>query len=171
MLCCGGEFQSYWSQTGTYEAILPLINMDFDGLRAALIQMISGTPAEVEVRNFQNDMVSFADKDDVLTLLIHLGYLSYDREKKMAFIPNEEIREEFIAATRRKKWNELLDFQRKSKELLEATLDMDEEAVAASSAGGAEMEQDRGDSASSDKGEEICTVCGTLHGRYFAGRC
>lgn len=126
-----GEFQSYWSQTGTYEAILPLINMDFDGLRAALIQMISGTPTEVEVRNFQNDMVSFADKDDVLTLLIHLGYLSYDREKKMAFIPNEEIREEFIAATRRKKWNELLDFQRKSKELLEATLDMDEEAVAA----------------------------------------
>ena len=27
-----GIFKSYWSMTGTYESILPLINMDFDGL-------------------------------------------------------------------------------------------------------------------------------------------
>ena len=30
-----GDFQSYWSQTGTYKAILPLIDMDFDGLKTA----------------------------------------------------------------------------------------------------------------------------------------
>ncbi len=125
-----GNYQSYWSQTGTYESILPLINMDFDGLKRAIIEMLSGASIEVGVSAFQNDMVTFTDKDDVLTLLIHLGYLAYNAVKKTAFIPNEEIRQEFVAATKKKKWNELLDFQRKSEELLNATLDMDEEAVA-----------------------------------------
>ena len=124
------EFQSYWSQTGTYESIVPLINMDFDGLKTAIIEMLSGVAIEVDVNSFQNDMVSFTDKDDVLTLLIHLGYLAYDQKKQRAFVPNEEIRQEFAAATRRKKWNELISFQRASAELLEATLDMDGNAVA-----------------------------------------
>lgn len=113
-----GEFRSYWSKTGTYESILSLINMDFDGLKTAIIELISGAFVEVEVENFQNDMVTFTDKDDVLTLLIHLGYLGYDSIKRTVFIPNEEIRQEFLAATKKKKWNELLNFQRKSNNLL-----------------------------------------------------
>ena len=125
-----GEFQSYWSRTGTYESILPLISMDFDGLRTAIIEMLCGVSVEVDVNTFQNDMVSFADKNDVITLLVHLGYLGYNQRNQTAFIPNEEIRQEFVAATRKNKWNELLEFQRKSEELLDATLDMDEEAVA-----------------------------------------
>ena len=124
------EFQSYWSQTGTYAMIVPLINMDFDGLKAAIIEMLSGDIVSVNAKTFQNDMVNFTDRDDVLTLLIHLGYLAYNQKLKVAFIPNEEIREEFLAAVKRKKWNELVDFQRASKALLNATLDMDAEAVA-----------------------------------------
>ncbi len=84
-----GEFQSYWSGTASYEAIVPLINMDFDGLKSAVIEMLSGAHVPVDVTSFQNDTVSFANKDDVLTYLIHLGYLSYDRTFKTAFIPNE----------------------------------------------------------------------------------
>lgn len=91
--------------TGTYESILPLINMDFDGLRRAIIKMISGEAVEIEVNSYQNDMTTFNSMDDVLTLLIHLGYLAYDRAGKSAFIPNEEIRSEFITATRKKRWN------------------------------------------------------------------
>ena len=117
--------------TGTYETIVPFINRDFDGLKTSIIEMLSGAQVPVYVSSFQNDMVSFADKDDILTLLIHLGYLSYDQKHQTAFIPNEEIRQEFAAATRRKKWNELLDFQRESDALLDATLDMDAHAVAA----------------------------------------
>lgn len=124
------EFQSYWSQTGTYEMIVPLINMNFDGLKTAIIEMLSGDIVRVDAKTFQNDMVNFTDRDDVLTVLIHLGYLAYNQKRKVAFIPNEEIREEFLAAVKRKKWNELLDFQRASKNLLDATLDMDAEAVA-----------------------------------------
>lgn len=125
-----GNFKSYWSLTGTYESILPLISMDFDGLKTDIIKMLSGDSVKVEVDSFQNDMVTFQDKDDVLTLLIHLGYLAYDETKETAFIPNEEIRSEFSKATRRKKWNELTGLYVRSNELLQSTLDMDSNAVA-----------------------------------------
>ena len=125
-----GKFKSYWSETGTFESIVPLINMDFDGLKNAMIEMLSGSVVEVDISSFQNDMVSFSNKDDVLTCLIHLGYLGYDQNCKMAFVPNEEIRQELTAAIRRKEWDEMIDFQRKSLEMLDATLEMDAEVVA-----------------------------------------
>lgn len=125
-----GGFKSYWSETGTYDAIVPLINMDFDGLKAAIVEMISGASVEVDISSFQNDTRSFVNKDDVLTYLIHLGYLGFNQENGTAFIPNEEIRQELLAATRRKKWDEMIHFQKESDRLLEATLDMDAEEVA-----------------------------------------
>ncbi|MFR2592837.1 MAG: hypothetical protein ACLTAS_04110 [Butyribacter sp.] len=124
------KFKSYWSQTGTYEAVVPLINMDFDGLRTSVIEMLSGNAAPVDISSFQNDAVNFTNKDDILTYLIHLGYLGYDEDKRTAFIPNEEIRQEFTKAVKRKQWNELIEFQKKSDELLNATLDLEEDAVA-----------------------------------------
>jgi len=93
-----GEFQSYWSQTGTYESIIPLINKNFDGLKTAVIAMISGDEVNVRTATFQNDMITFRNKDDVLTLLVHLGYLAYNQSRQTAYIPNEEIRMEFIDA-------------------------------------------------------------------------
>lgn len=125
-----GTFQSYWTQTGSYESIEPLLNMNFDGLRSAIIDMLSGDAVEVIPYFFQNDMVSFRDKDDVITLLIHLGYLGYNQKYKQAFIPNEEIRFEFAMATKLNKWSELISFQKESHALLEAVLDNDAEAVA-----------------------------------------
>lgn len=125
-----GDFQSYWSGTASYEAIVPLINMDFDGLKGSIIEMLSGDHVTVDVTSFQNDTTSFANKDDVITYLIHLGYLGYDQNLKTAFVPNEEIRQELIRATRRKKWNELVVFQQESEKLLNQTLAMDGDAVA-----------------------------------------
>lgn len=125
-----GDYQSYWSDTGTYEAIRPLINMDFDGLKAEILTMLAGDSVKVRTKSFQNDMVTFRSKDDVLTLLIHLGYLAYDQKSQTAYVPNEEIRREFAGAVEENKWNEFIEFQRESQDLLEATLDMDEEAVA-----------------------------------------
>lgn len=125
-----GKLKSYWTETGTYEAIVPLINMDFDGLKTAIIAMLAGTSVGVDVSSFQNDMTSFTNRDDVLTCLIHLGYLGYDQNTQTAFIPNEEIRQELTNATRRKKWSELYDFWQESEKLLDATLDMDGGLVA-----------------------------------------
>lgn len=126
------EFQSYWSQTGTYESIVPLINMDFDGLKTSLIKMLAGAPIKVKTTTYQNDMVHFKNKDDVLTLLIHLGYLAYDSKTRNTFIPNEEIRSELIDAIEEEQWDEFLELQMKSNELLRATWDFDEKVVAES---------------------------------------
>ena len=92
--------------------------------------MLSGDSVPVDVTSFQNDTVSFANKDDVITYLIHLGYLGYDQKLKTAFVPNEEIRQELIRATNRKKWNELVELQKESEQLLNRTLEMDGNAVA-----------------------------------------
>lgn len=100
------EFQSYWTQTGTYESIVPLINMNFDGLKTAIITMLSGQEVKVRTKSYQNDMVTFKGKDDVLTSLIHLGYLAFDPQKQTAFIPNEEVRSEFLDAVQGNNWND-----------------------------------------------------------------
>ena len=126
-----GTFQSFWSQTGTYESILPLINRNFDGLKTAILTMLSGDEVKVRTTSFQNDMISFRNKDDVLTLLIHLGYLAYDQNKKTAYVPNEEIRGEFVDAVSEDKWNELVSFENSSEILLDDTLQKDGRAVAA----------------------------------------
>lgn len=125
-----GKFRSYWSETGSYEAIIPLINMDFDGLKTAIIEMLSGAAVKVNTTTFKNDTVSFKSRDDVLTYLIHLGYLAFNQVNQTAFIPNEEIRQELTIATESTKWNELITFQRESERLLNATLNLDEKAVA-----------------------------------------
>ena len=125
-----GEFKSYWSETASYEAIVPLINRNYDGLKNAIIEMLSGAAVKVNTATFKNDMLAIKNRDDVLTYMIHLGYLGYDQTKKMAFIPNEEIRQELTVAVESRRWNELLMFQQESEQLLAATLNMDGAAVA-----------------------------------------
>lgn len=145
-------------------ALCEQYTMDFDGLRTAIIQMLSGAAEEVDINTFQNDMISFQNKDDVITLLIHLGYLAYDQKYRKAFIPNEEIRQDFVLATKSKKWNELLDFQRESKELLEATLDMDCDTVAE------KIEKIHTQFASTIQyNDENSLSSVQLYGNYFAG--
>jgi hypothetical protein len=93
--------------------------------------MIAGEHLQADVTMFQNDMTTFYSKDDVLALLVHLGYLAFDGERSEVFVPNEEIRGEFIRAVKRNNWKEVLDSIQRSMELLEATWRMDGEAVAA----------------------------------------
>ena len=110
--------------------IVPLINRNYDGLKNAIIEMLSGAAVKVNTATFKNDMLAIKNRDDVLTYMIHLGYLGYDQTKKMAFIPNEEIRQELTIAVESRRWDELLMFQQESEQLLTATLNMDGEAVA-----------------------------------------
>jgi hypothetical protein len=124
-----GEFASYWTRTETYEALKIYIDMDFDGLKESVVQMLGGMRCHIDTGAFQNDMTSIKSKDDVLTLLVHLGYLAYDMESESVHIPNEEIRREFIRAVKAGKHKELVRLIQNSDQLLEATLDMDGEAV------------------------------------------
>ena len=126
-----GDFKNYWAETASSDAIVPLISMNYDGLQFAIIEIISGTEVKVDTAVFTNDPSSIASKDDVLTYMIHLGYLGYNQNRKTAFVPNEEIRQELTMAVESKRWNEMISFQQESERLLDATLDMDGAAVAA----------------------------------------
>ncbi len=124
------SFSNYWTATETYEALKRYMDMDFDGLRTDILQMLSGGRVKINTRRFQNDMRSFKTKDDVLTLLIHLGYLGYDSTTKEAFIPNREIVEEFENAMSVGGWETIMRILRASEKLLEDTLKENAEGVA-----------------------------------------
>ena len=125
-----GEFGSYWTTTETYESLKFYIDTDFDDVRKKILAMLSGETVEINPRTFQNDMTSLESRDDVFTLLVHLGYLAYDIESKEVFIPNEEVREEFIRAVKHGKRKELVEIILQSDKLLDATLKMDADSVA-----------------------------------------
>lgn len=122
-------FQNYWSQTETYESLKIYIAMDFDGLKQKVVDMLGGAGCKIDVESFQNDMTTFSSSDDVLTLLIHLGYLAYDSKSREAFIPNEEVRSIFVRAVKNEGWSDVYDAIQNSEKLLTATLAMDEAAV------------------------------------------
>ena len=126
-----GKFRSYWSETGSYEAVLPLIGMDYDGLKSAIIEMLSGVEVKVNTATFKNDPAKINSKDDVITYLIHLGYLAYNEEDGKAFIPNEEIRQELSVAVENSNWDDMLSFERESERLVKATVRCDEKEVVA----------------------------------------
>ena len=124
------RFSNYWTSTETYDALKVYMDMDFDGLRSDIVRMLGGVRVKVNTRSFQNDMCTFKTKDDVLTLLIHLGYLGYDSEEKEAFIPNREIIEEFENAMSIGGWTEVMNVLKASQRLLEDTLSGDAGRVA-----------------------------------------
>lgn len=124
------KLNSYWTQTETYEALKAYIDMNYDGLKDAVILMLGGGRCKINIRTFQNDMTTFKSKDDVLALLIHLGYLAYDERTREVFIPNQEIESEYMNAVEGAGWKNVMEAVAASDELLRATLQMDHEAVA-----------------------------------------
>ena len=125
-----GEFDDYWTETETYESLKLYIDMNLDGLREAIIAMLGGLRCKMNTRTFQNDMSNIKNRDDVLTLLIHLGYLAYDSQQKEVYIPNQEIADEFKNAVEYSGWKGVSDALRASEELLRATIQMDSDTVA-----------------------------------------
>ena len=99
------EYDDYWTKTETYEALKVYIDLNEGGLRDAIVKMMAGGRQKINTLTFTNDMTTFTSADDVMTLLVHLGYLGYDRREEEVFIPNNEILREYIAATKQgKEW-------------------------------------------------------------------
>ncbi len=67
------------------------IGMAMNGLYGKVAELMSGAHVAVDTGSFGNDMTTFGNSDDVLTLLVHLGYLAYDARTGEVFIPNREI--------------------------------------------------------------------------------
>ena len=125
------KFGTYWNQTETYEALKIYIQMDMDGLKDSVVRMLAGESATIHIGTFSNDMTTFATKDDVLTLLVHLGYLTYNSIDGTASIPNKEVSQEYVNAISTMNWHGVADSLGSSRKLLEALWAMDADAVAA----------------------------------------
>ncbi len=124
------SFESYWRRSSSATSLLDFINLDYDGLLKAVEKLIGGDRVQVNTRNFQNDIINFSSKDDVLTLLIHFGYLCYESDNECVYIPNEEVRQEFADVIRRVSHKEILKRIQESDKLIRDVVEMDEAAVA-----------------------------------------
>ncbi len=124
------SYSNYWTSTETYEALKVYIQMNFDGLHDTVVRLLAGEKQVIDTTTFTNDMVTFNTKDDVLTLLVHLGYLTYNFETKEVSIPNYEISEQFASTIKVMGWSEVANSLKISDELLKATLNGNEEKVA-----------------------------------------
>ena len=125
-----GRCRSFWATTGSYDAVAHYIQMNYEGLKDDVVQMLAGERCKVNPTKFQNDMSIIGGKDDVLTVLIHLGYLSYDWRKDECYIPNKEVAGEIVNAVQSNNWTHVVKAVEASEQLLRATLRGDEDAVA-----------------------------------------
>ncbi|MCC8028318.1 MAG: hypothetical protein LIO75_00690 [Lachnospiraceae bacterium] len=103
--------------------------MNFDGLKDSIIAMLGGEKIKIRIARFQNDITSFKSRDDVLTLLIHLGYLTYNDQTGQVTIPNLEIAGAFQNAAEGDGWREIETALAASDSLLQATVNGDCAAV------------------------------------------
>ena len=124
-------FDSYWTQTSAADSLMKYISFDFDGLSKTVAELIGGLEVEVDTSKFTNDLFTFRNRNDVLTLLIHLGYLAYDEETEKARIPNEEIRKEFATTVRDVKRDDTIRRVKESDQLIYDTVHGNADAVAA----------------------------------------
>lgn len=122
--------RSFWASTGAYDAVAHYIQMNYEGLKDDIINMLAGGCSKVNPTKFQNDMSIIRSKDDVLTVLIHLGYLSFSWQKSECYIPNKEVAGEMVNAVEDNNWTNVVKALQASEQLLQATLEGDEEAVA-----------------------------------------
>ncbi len=126
------SYESFWTSTNTFESLRRYITMNFDGLKDDIVHALNDVPVRVNALRFSNDMHKVECKDDVLTLLCHLGYLSYNKDTKCAGIPNYEVRQEFEAAVADTGWKEVTNALEQSENLLAHLLNGDADEVAAS---------------------------------------
>ncbi len=130
MKAIGGKFKSYWRKTSAAENLKTYINIDHYGINEEIIKLAAGEKIKVDISTFNNDFTSFTCKDDVLTLMIHLGYLTYNEDTCEAWIPNEEVRLEYRTLVRKPSNFTLVSLVKTSEKLLDDTLAGNEEEVA-----------------------------------------
>lgn len=124
------SLESYWKNTSAFSTINKYIALNFDGLKDDIMTVLAGGKIKVDSQTFRNDLKEINSKDDALTALIHLGYLAYDAERRMAYLPNYEVATAYEAALKTGNWQEIAKSVSKCDELMWATIDGEADKVA-----------------------------------------
>ena len=124
------SYGSYWGKTALYTTIEYYIKYDTENLKPLVTKMLDGESVMIDITSFRNNMHDIKDYNDVLTLLAHLGYLSYDPKTKSVRIPNTEVAEEFRNSLRNCEWGYLSMALKQSYRLLQATIEKDKKYIA-----------------------------------------
>ena len=122
--------KSYWSSTSSNKEVVRLINMNFDGIKNDILNLIAGAKIMFDYETFQNDMVSIENKDQLFSLLVCLGYLGCEEKGngstcRLAFVPNREIRSALSSIVRKQSWYNSLPIIERSEKLFHAIKNCD----------------------------------------------
>ncbi len=129
-----GKCREYWSGTSSNEEILQLINRYFDGLKDDVVNLIAGAKIPFSYKSFQNDMVNIENKDQAISLLVCLGYLGCETYKdddvlKLAYVPNQEIRQDLNSLLIEQPWFNSLPIVKRSEKLFNAIIKVESKKV------------------------------------------
>ncbi len=116
------ECKDYWTKTSATEAVANYMNYQNGELKDIITRMITGDKITVDPSLFSNDLTKINSIDSALTVLIHLGYLTFNKAEGKCYIPNHEIRVEFERAIKELHWKEIINPISNSMKLYDETL-------------------------------------------------
>lgn len=98
MALTGRFIDNYWAGTSGFRVVLDFLRVNLPGLSDAVQSLLAMEPVQIDPTKFMNNVNMISSVDDVLTVLVHYGYLSYEEDSRTVRIPNVEVKREFTKA-------------------------------------------------------------------------
>lgn len=123
-----GVCLNYWTETGPMNEIAECIEHNVFEVREDIVKMVAGVPVEVDLQGYSASELQLDTRDEILSAMVVYGFLSY--HDGYLRIPNYELMEKFQRVLTRNSMGEIKAIVERSKAMLKATLDGDEQKVA-----------------------------------------
>lgn len=123
-----GRCLNYWTETGPMNEIANCIEHNVDAVREDVVKLVAGLSIPVKLEGYSASELQLDTRDEILSAMVVYGFLSY--HDGMLRIPNHELMEKFQRVLSRKSMGSVREIVLRSREMLEATLEENEEKVA-----------------------------------------
>ena len=123
-----GVCLNYWTETGPMNEIAEYIEHNVDAVREDIVKMVAGIPIEVELEGYGAEQLRLDSRDEILSAMVVFGFLSY--HDGFLRIPNHELMEKFQTVLKRSSMGGVADIVNNSKNVLDATIELDAKRVA-----------------------------------------
>ncbi len=124
-----GKCLNYWTETGPMNEVADCIEHNIDEVREDIVKMVADIPVEVRLKGYSASEFQMNTRDEILSAMVVYGFLSY--HDGYLIIPNHELMEKFQDVLDRESMGEVRDIVEMSRDILRATLQKDEDRVAA----------------------------------------